>query len=166
MKYSITYTSSTGNTALLAERLRTILPTEQCIYYGSPDQEAPQGDVIFAGFWTDKGTCSDELASFLQTLRDKKIFLFGTAGFGGTEEYFTQILDRVGAHLDQSNTLIGTYMCQGKMPMSVRGRYEAMATDSPDKARSLMENFDRALSHPDADDLNRLEHLIAGIKWS
>ena len=79
-----------------------------------------------------------------------------------TTSYFETILHRVSGHLHDSAQVIGTYMCQGKMPMSVRARYEKMLA-SPDHAPNLpmmIENFDRALSHPDADDLAQLKEAV------
>ena len=35
-------------------------------------------------------------------------------------------------------------MCQGKMPMSVRQRYEQMAQKQPEKFIPMIENFDQA----------------------
>ena len=43
-------------------------------------------------------------------------------------------------------------MCQGKMPMSVRSRYESMLDKEPERMREMIENFDEALSHPNVDD--------------
>lgn len=51
-------------------------------------------------------------------------------------------------------------MCQGKMPLSVRKRYEGMAEEQPEKVKPLIENFDRALTHPDDEDLSNFEHKI------
>lgn len=55
-------------------------------------------ECIFVGFWTDKGTCDDNITAFLNKLENKKVFLFGTAGFGGEQRliilikhYLTQI---------------------------------------------------------------------------
>ena len=94
----------------------------------------------------------------MQQLTGQKVFLFGTAGFGGAPAYFEQILDRVRANLGPQVQIIGTYMCQGKMPQAVRSRYEAME-DSP-RRTAMLENFDRALSHPDAQDLARLQAAV------
>ena len=58
MKYAICYSSRTGNTGKLAEAIRQTLPTLDCVYCGAPHVAANSGDVIFAGFWTDKGTCA------------------------------------------------------------------------------------------------------------
>ena len=45
------------------------------------------------------------------------------------------------------------------MPEGVRRRYEAMP-DSPAR-QSMLENFDRALSHPDASDLESLRASVS-----
>ena len=98
----------------------------------------------------------------LKSLKNKKIFLFGTAGFGGSEAYFQQVLGKVKESVDESNTVMGEFMCQGKMPQSVRDRYVKMK-EKPDHAPNLdelIQNFDRALSHPDNEDLDRLEEII------
>ena len=114
------------------------------------------------GYNTDILGFSESLARDGVTLRGKKVFLFGTAGFGGSAEYFAKILSAVQAELDPSNTVVGTYMCQGRMPQSVRQRYEAMK-QQPNPASNLdmlIENFDRALAHPDAGDLERLKQAV------
>ena len=56
MKYAIVYSSKTGNTAALADRLHDILPHEHCVYFGDTSHYSPDlgADLIFAGFWTDK----------------------------------------------------------------------------------------------------------------
>ena len=156
MTYAIVYSSQTGNTALLARRLEADVPSGGLIYCGPPDGRAQAADVIFVGFWTDKGGSDPASTAFLKALRGKEVLLFGTAGFGGSEAYFQQILSRVEADLDGSNTVVGRYMCQGKMPPSVRQRYASLAEQEPQKMRALMENFDQALSHPDQADLDKL----------
>ncbi len=92
----------------------------------------------------------------------QNIFLFGTAGFGGSKEYFDKILKKTEHSLDKSNTVFGCYMCQGKMPMSVRQRYEEMKKQPIHLPNldAMIENFDKALSHPDADDLEQLKQAV------
>lgn len=158
MSYSIVYSSRTGNNALLAQTIRDTLPASDCVHFGAPDAKALAADTIYAGFWTDKGTCDEQIAQFLQSLSGQKVFLFGTAGFGGAPAYFEQILNRVRENLPETTELIGSYMCQGKMPAAVRARYEAME-DNPRRA-AMIENFDRALSHPDAQDLDALANAV------
>ena len=161
MNYSIVYSSPTGNTEKLASAIAEALPQERCLYFGKPEGyiDAP---LVFVGFWTDKGTCDSTALEFLKTLKDKKVFLFGTAGFGGSAEYYEKILRTAQGDMDSSNTVIGTYMCQGKMPMSIRQRYEKMltATAADLKIQEQIENFDRAASHPDQTDCEQLKRQV------
>lgn len=158
MSYAIVYSSHTGNTALLAQTIQAALPREDCLYFGAPDPKALAAETLYVGFWTDKGTCDGSIAQFLQNLTHQRVFLFGTAGFGGAAAYFGQILGRVQENLGPDVAVIGTYMCQGKMPQAVRARYEAME-DSP-RRTAMLENFDRAASHPDGQDLERLKAAV------
>ena len=104
MSYAIVFSSKTGNTRLLADTLRASLPQNECTYFGAPAPEALEAETLYIGFWTDKGHADDTLTAFLQTLKGKRVFLFGTAGFGGSAEYFEQILAAVQKSLDESNT--------------------------------------------------------------
>ena len=159
MTYSIVYSSKTGNTKMLADALRQALPADDCLYFGAPDARALAAERIYIGFWTDKGSCDAETAAFLAQLTHQEIFLFGTCGFGGGVAYFEQILARVRDLLPESVQLVGSYVCPGKMPQSVRDRYVRIAEEEPAKRSHMQKmifNFDCALSHPDANDLQGL----------
>ena len=156
--YSIVFSSSTGNTKKLADAVYEILPKDKCDYFGENDLKVPPSDLLYIGFWTDKGSADTKTLELLAKLKNKKIFLFGTAGFGGSDVYFEKILGQVKQSIDASNTVIGEYMCQGKMPETVRQRYEAME-ESP-RRQAMLENFDQARSHPDAADLARARAAV------
>lgn len=120
--------------------------------------QASGADVVFVGFWCDKGSCSPAVQHFLQGLVGKRVFLFGTCGFGESDEYFAQILDRVRAYLPADAQYIGGAMCQGKMGMGVKRRYEGMLEKDPEnaQARMLIDNWNKAQSHPNEDDFSRI----------
>lgn len=166
MSYAIVYSSKTGNTQMLAQAIRQALPLEEGVYFGGPDSAALAAERLYVGFWTDKGACDPDTSAFLPQVRGKEVFLFGTAGFGGDEAYFQKVLDRVKANLDPSNTLVGSYMCQGKMPLAVRQRYEQLRLSPGRQAQAdqMLDNFDRALSHPSQEDLNRLVKRVMEAK--
>ena len=67
--------------------------------------------------------------------------------------------------LDETNTVVGKFMCQGKMPISVKERYLKMREQPqcPPNVEMLIENFDRALSHPDEHDLAALRERVREI---
>lgn len=130
---------------------------------------ASEAGVVFVGFWCDKGSCSPAVQHFLQGLVGKRVFLFGTCGFGESDEYFAQILDRVRAYLPADAQCIGGAMCQGKMGMGVKRRYEAMLEKDPEnaQARMLIDNWNKAQSHPNEDDFSRIaaaaKEALAGV---
>ena len=148
--YTVVYNSLTGNTKLLADTIKNVLPNNN------------NDGIVFVGFWTDKGNADSKTIEYLKLLRNKKIFLFGTCGFGGSEAYFERILTNVKSNIDSSNEIIGEYMCQGKMPSSVRERYLKMkeSDNCPPNIDALIDNFDRALSHPDEKDLEKLSQIV------
>lgn len=163
MSYAIVYESSTGNTEQLAQTVAAVLPREECVAFGrvgDVDRAVlAQVDRVYAGFWTNRGDCTDEMAEVLAELADKDVFLFGTAGFGADETYFAGVMARVAVHLPESAHIIGSFMCQGRMPASVRARYEHQAEANPAQAARMQQlicNFDEALAHPNDDDLERL----------
>ena len=150
MKCAVVYSSHTGNTEMLAEEARKILECQECLYYGIPDEKAKkaaeEAELVFAGFWTDKGNCEEQMAEFLESLNGKQVVLFGTAGFGQSQEYFDRILVNVKGHLNESNT--------------VRKRYEAMQEKEPERAGQLIANFDQALEHPNREDLENFRAYL------
>ena len=160
--FSIIFSSLTGNTKKLADTIHEMLPHDKCDYFGENDSRVPQSDLLYIGFWTDKGNADHKTLELLAKLKNKKIFLFGTAGFGGSDVYFKKILEQVRQSIDSSNVVIGEYMCQGKMPLSVRERYIKMkqSPEHPANLDMLIKNFDCALSHPDREDLERLKRLL------
>ena len=161
-RYAIIFSSRTGNTRKLADTIRGALPDARCAYFGEAKSADPDAEMIYVGFWTDKGKADTDTLDFLKQLRGKRVFLFGTAGFGGSAPYFEKILAATRKALDGSNTVIGSFMCQGKMPVSVRQRYEAMKAKPLHipNLDALIENFDKALSHPDAADLEQLKQAV------
>ena len=73
-KAVIVYDSATGNTKFLAEQLAAALPGVPCGPVGTADVSG--ADLVFLGFWTDKGSCSEALRAFLPALAGKRVFLF------------------------------------------------------------------------------------------
>lgn len=166
MKVAIIYKSLTGNTKLVAEAIRDVVPETKLLYFGTPE-EGIEAELYFLGSWTDKGNCDGELADFVKRLEHKKIAFFGTAGFGGSQEYYDTLFARVKECIPTSNEILGSFYCQGKMPMSVRNRYVAMMREHPEdkKLEVSVQNFDEALSHPDEQDReNAVEWALAMLQ--
>ena len=121
-------------------------------------QGACAADTVLVGFWCDKGACTPSVAALLSALHGKRVFLFGTCGFGADQSYYQQIIDRVTSNLAGDAELAGWAMCQGKMGPAVKQRYEAMLEQDPENARfkMLLDNWVAAKDHPTKEDLDNM----------
>ncbi len=156
MKIAIVYQTMTGNTEAVAKAIREALAGEEIVYFGKPGQ-VPEADLYLVGSWTDKGLCHQSVADYLKSLDGKTLAYFGTAGFGGSDDYYGLLFQRISALIPQGTRVLGNFYCQGKMPQSVRQRYEKLLEEHPGEKQmeENLENFDRALSHPDGEDLDQ-----------
>ena len=154
MKTAIVYESRTGNTKRVAQAIKENIGGADLVYFGAP-RCGLEADLFIVGSWTDKGMCAEAAAAFLKGLSHQTIAWFGTAGFGGSAEYYQALFQRVKGIIPSGNRVLGSFYCQGKMPAQVRARYEAALTEHPGDARILssIKNFDQAVSHPDGTDL-------------
>ena len=157
-RIAIVCESLTGNTAMLAEALRTHLVDDAAAMTVPAKADPDSFDILFIGSWTDKGDCAAATAEFLAKLHKKKVFIFGTCGFGGSDAYYETVYRRFADHLDPDNHIIGHFICQGKMPESVLRRYEAMKAANPECNRwdECIRNYNCALNHPNGDDMQAL----------
>lgn len=165
MKTQILYKSRTGNTEKLAKAIFEAVPG-QCKDIAPLDGQSnyDMGDVYFIGFWTDRGSASVDVLDYLSGLQGKKIALFGTCGMGKSPEYYKKIEESVRVFIEDDNEYLGIYMCQGKMPISVREKYMRMETpENKEMVKSMLQNFDMAMLHPDKEDLNAAQAFVRGI---
>lgn len=161
MKYEIVFSSMTGNTAALAYRLQELLPDDSCVFFGETAKEAVDvdADMVFAGFWTDKGSCDSKTRVFLKKLDGKTVALFGTAGFGSDPEYLNQILRNAESEISVRNTVLPGFICQGRMKPEVKARFEALLSENPEdeRAKMMLKEYETAVSHPDENDFAAFE---------
>ena len=68
-RYSIIFSSLTGNTRKLADQIHEVLPAETCDYFGEAKGEEPSSEVLYVGFWTDKGNADGDSLKLLASLR-------------------------------------------------------------------------------------------------
>lgn len=155
MKTLVIYSSSTGNTKMVAEAIFAAIPGEDRDMYPIGEWKHDlSADVYFIGFWNNRGTCGLDVMNLLSELHGKTVALFGTCGMGNCEEYFHSVEEAVSVWLPEDNVYAGSFLCQGKMPIRVRQRYESLRTpENAEKIDSCLRNFDEALLHPDENDL-------------
>lgn len=150
MKYSIVYSSITGNTKKLAESIKNKIT--EC-YFGNPSDEALSADTIFIGFWATRNSCGADVQSFIEKLSGKNLFIFGTASYNNTKEYFEEILSNAKSHVPSSNNIIGAYMCQGKVSDTMQDKIKEA---KPEMYEAIKANLAESVHHPNEDDIKAL----------
>lgn len=154
MQAMVVYSSQTGNTQKIATAIFAAIPSESKDMQRIEEYTGKDAEIYFVGFWTDKGSCDTQIANLLAGLHGKRVALFGTCGAQRDERYYEQIIRQVKAWLPSDNEYAGAFLCQGKMPMQVRKRFEAMLADgnSDPHIVRMLRNFDEALLRPDRND--------------
>ncbi len=64
-KYSVVFSSLTGNTRMLADAVRDAVGDENCEYFGTDKSRAAKSDMIYVGFWTIRAVPTRIQSSFL-----------------------------------------------------------------------------------------------------
>lgn len=113
MTCSLVVNSKSGNTRMVSGAIKRTLQAAGVEFVHaaalSDDADADQvaleaqgacaADTVLVGFWCDKGACTPSVAALLSALHGKRVFLFGTCGFGADQSYYQQIIDRVTSNL-------------------------------------------------------------------
>lgn len=163
LDYMVVYTSRTGNTKQVAKAIFGALPGNSKDICSLEDMDkTKEAKVYFVGFWVNRGSCEMNIIDYLGGLQDKKIALFGTCGMGADTEYYRTIRNNIEVWLPDVCEYLGCFLCQGKMPMQIRNKYESMKSTGQDETYMdrLIQNFDEALVHPDGKDLEKAEKFV------
>ncbi len=162
MKYQVIYDSRTGNTQKLAEHIyRCLEGEERDIKKVSEFDGTEVADLYFIGFYTNRNSCSMDVADVLEMLEGKKIALFGTCGMGNSQEYYKKIRKNVDVWMPEEYEDKGFFMCQGRMNDEIKERIAVMSGKMSDEVKcETWQMYDAGLLHPDEEDLKQLEIFI------
>ena len=114
MKGLIIYSSKTGNTKRMAEKIYEALKDKQQMTIKDL-REAPeveQFDFILLGAWIDRGTLETKTLKFLKTIKNKKLGLFATLGAMPDSEHGRKVIKNLQDLLKDRDSL-GQYICPG-----------------------------------------------------
>ncbi|WP_277220770.1 flavodoxin family protein, partial [Peptoniphilus vaginalis] len=114
MKGLIIYSSKTGNTKRMAEKIYEVLKKEHLMTI-KDIRNAPNiknYDFILLGAWIDRGTLEPKTLKFLKTIEDKKLGLFATLGAMPDSEHGRNVIKNLEDLLKDRNSL-GQYICPG-----------------------------------------------------
>ena len=184
-KHLILWISSlTGNTesiacvlirTLLEEGLQPLLagPDRKmlaglCGKYGLKEADSvdPEADLpVILCFWCRRGTMDDRSASFLASLKRRRLLVFGTMGSYPASPYGRMVYENVKNLADRENLLRGLFLCRGRIDPARTERRRRLSKDHLHYLDD--EAYARHLSsrsHPDENDKrNAAAFLLAHL---
>lgn len=153
MKALVVYSSRTGNTRMVAEAVHAVMPPDAVL---APVEEAPDPDpavydFIALGFWVDKGAPDAAMAGYMQRVRGCSVGLFGTLGAWPDSDHARESMQRA-VDLVPGNTVLGTFICQGKVDPKLLAAMEKMPDNPHVMTEERKARIEEAAKHPDAAD--------------
>lgn len=160
MKFLIAYSSRTGNTKKIAEALAKAAPEGSLLAKVEDKPNPEEYDVIFAGYWLDRGGPDAKAKDFLHSLKGKKIVLFETMGASPTSEHALTAFANAGASLSDDNSVIGAIAFQGAIDPALIEMMKKMPAGSPHHSAKMEATTKEAAYHPNQEDLDRATAYI------
>ena len=150
---------------MVAEAIYSVISDDADIFAVEDIPSADNYDVVIAGFWVDKGTSDKKATKYLQTIKNKNVALFATAGVNPNTDHAKDSLVNAAKNLDESNTLIGTFICQGKFDPKLLEAFKQFPEGHPHAITpERIARHKEASTHPDEADLENARAFIRGLK--
>ena len=163
MKALVVYSSKTGNTKKVAEAIHGVFQQGTDLYRVEDAPSPDNYDLIALGFWVDKGLPDAEALRYLNKIKGKHVGLFMTLGAYPDSDHAHQSMQKA-EHLLEGNTILGTFICQGKVADSLVRQMAGLSGKSPhamtpERTARLLE----AAKHPDQKDLDNARAAFSRI---
>lgn len=121
---------------------------------GSAEKQLPPADLTLICFWCRRASMDDASIELLSFCQDRKIALIGTMGGNVQSTYGDRVRQNSAALVSEHNTLVGSFICQGKIQEERTERRRKLPKDHIHYLSD--EAYARHLAsrtHPDANDL-------------
>ena len=166
MKSIVIYSSLTGNTKQVAEAITSVLPAgTPCVSMKELPSDIASYDLVFAGFWVDKGTANKEARDVLGTLHNPHIALFATAGVPPQMAHAKESLVNAANCLPDGIEPVGTFICQGKVdPKVIEMMYKMFPPGSAHGQSPERDALHKAAeTHPDEQDFANAKEFTKSV---
>jgi hypothetical protein len=111
-------------------------------------------DWILIGFWADRGSGDEKTLRYLQSLEGRRIGFFGTLGAYPNSAHARDISQKVQDAAAEKNTVLGCFMCQGKIDPALTEKFKNLPPDNPHAmTEERRKRYEEAAKHPDEADI-------------
>ena len=157
---AVIYSSRTGNTEKVAKQLAEALGAT-C--HSVKDTSAvPEGADLCVGTWIDRGTADAGAKKYIESLRGRRVFLYGTLGAEPESEHAEKCIANIRALFDPSNEILGAILVQGAIDPMLIEMFKSMPKDNVHAfTEENAARYATAASHPDEGDFAQ---VIAAAK--
>lgn len=167
MNCVVLYSSKTQNTKKLANAISEALNIDILDIATKPD--VSKYELIFYGFWVDKGEIDDVAKSFLDSLNGKKLALFYTAGVEKESDYVNTMNEKFISFASSNNEVLGCFMSQGAISDEIIEVSKQLALQFPDDPRYAItpkreQRWKESKNHPNENDLKDIKEYAQKIR--
>ena len=157
---AVIYSSRTGNTEKVAKHLAEALGAS-C--HSVKDTAAvPESATLCVGTWIDRGTADAAATKYIERLRGRRVFIYGTLGAEPNSEHAERCIANIRALFDPSNEILGAILVQGALDPMLIEMFKSMPKDNVHAfTEENAARYAAAASHPDAADVAQ---VIAAAK--
>ena len=165
-KWAVIYSSTTGNTKVIAEEIAGASGGDIFRVQDAP-ADLSAYEVVALGYWLRRGGPDDLMKAYLPKVRDACVVLFQTHGADVGSEHavtsFARAAYLLGAHCE----ILGTFSAQGKLAPALIARRKKSAPDDTHNSPEAQERWGRAANHPNEEDraaarefVGKMEHKL------
>ena len=163
-KWGVFYSSVTGNTKMIAEKIAEAAGGADLL----PVEEMPENlsgyEVVALGYWLRLGGADPKMMRYLPKVKDSTVILFETHGTDPGSEHAITAFARAAYLLGEGCEILGTFGCQGKINPALIEKRRNASPDDPHGGTKAMERWQRASSHPNEEDLAAAADFVAQMK--
>lgn len=163
MKYEIAYLSSSGNTAVLARAIASMLPADDTHLTDlSLDDVSETADIYFIGFGINRGMVPMKIMDALECADGKTAVLFVTCGMEPTDSYKSSIERKILPFIPDDCDYKGLFLCAGQFSETVVDNMKEALRLHPEntQAKAFWESYQKSYGHPDDEDLESLQDFV------
>jgi len=163
MKYEIAYMSDSGNTAVLARAINSLLSAEDTNLTDlSIEDVSDRADVYFIGFDVIRDVIPLKVMDTLEYAEEKTVVLFATCGMEPTDAYKSSIERKILPFIPDGCDYKGLFLCVGQLPETMANNIKETLRLHPEnaQAKKLLECCQKSYGHPNNEDLENLQDFI------
>lgn len=163
MKSVVIYSSVTGNTKILAEKIFESLDDAEIFEIKNFPENFSDYDLIFLGYWLKRGAPDPLMKNFLPKVHDAKVVLFETHGTEKNSEHAITAFARAAYLLGKNCEILGTFGCQGKINPRLIEQRKKFPND-PHGGEKGLARWKNSSTHPDEQDLKDTADFVQKMK--